>query len=207
MQVAGDVVEKLEEGEGFKEQDEGAEDQEEIVGEAAEHVDVDDGRKIRGSERKRFMSGVAIFLAKRLARLDAGAPLADQPAPCEEARDEGKGRGLAPIAFHAGKKREAGENQNHVGGPHADGGRNDALTRQAGAHDEQQVVAGNDENGEQRASGASATAGLRAERHGDQGEGKARKRKGESLVEFDAGIAPAGTAIVPKIGERAFGIA
>ena len=42
--VASDVVEKLEEGEGFKEQDENAhEDEQEVIEEAAEHVEIDDG--------------------------------------------------------------------------------------------------------------------------------------------------------------------
>ena len=205
--VASDVVEEFEKGEGFKEQDESAEDQEEIVGEAAEHIDVNDGRKVGGSERKGLVKGFAIFLANGLASLAAGAALANQSAPGHETRDEGKRRRLAPIAFHTRQKREAGEDEYDVGGPHANGRQNDALARQSGAHDEQQIVAGDDEDGEKRAGGASPAARLRAEGHGDQCESKAGEGKGEALVEFNAGIAPAGAAIVPQIAERTFGIA
>ena len=62
-------------------------------------------------------------------------------------------------------------------------------------------------DGEQRACGAAAAAGLRAQRNGDQSEGETCEGESEALVEFDAGIAPARAAVVPEIGKRAFGIA
>ena len=53
--VARDVVEQFEEGEGFKEQYERAENENEIIEEAAKHVDVNDGRKVGRSRQKRFL--------------------------------------------------------------------------------------------------------------------------------------------------------
>src|SRR6202008_2929321 len=44
--VARDVVEQFEEGEGFKQQDERAENEHEIVEEAAKYIDIDDGGKV-----------------------------------------------------------------------------------------------------------------------------------------------------------------
>ncbi len=49
--------------------------------------------------------------------------------------------------------------------------------------------------------------GCAPKRHSDQGESEAGKGKGETLIEFDAGFAPVRAAVVPEIGDGAFGIA
>src|SRR5262249_25685437 len=123
------------------------------------------------------------------------------------AREKSQRGGLVPIAFHARKQSQAGDNEDDVGGPHSEEGRNDSLARHACPDDEKQIVAGDDEDGEQSACGAAAAAGWRADGHGDQRESKAREGKRETLIEFDASFAPARAVVIPQIGERAFRIA
>ena len=79
--MARNVVEEFEECEGFKQQDERAENEDEIVGEAAEHVDIDDGGKVGRGNGVGVVRAPAVFPARGLARLAAGAALADQATP------------------------------------------------------------------------------------------------------------------------------
>jgi len=58
------------------------------------------------------------------------------------------------------------------------------LTRESGADNEEEIVEADDDDGEQRASGATSTAGLRAERNSDESEDEAGDGKGKALVEY-----------------------
>ncbi len=205
--VAGDIVEKLEEGEGLEEQDESAHDEGEVVEKPAEHVDINDtwnaGRRGQGG----IGPGGAIFRASDRG-LHLGLSTAQQTQKLFEARAGNQARGFAAVvALHARQQGQADEREDDVGDPHARGGRNGALPGQARAHNEEQVIKSDDHNSEQGACRAPTATRLRAERDCDQGKHKASDGKGEALVQFHAGITPALAMVVPKLAYRPLGVA
>ena len=78
------------------------------------------------------------------------------------------------------------------------------MTRESGADNEEEIVEADDDDGEQRASGATSTAGLRAERNSDESEDEAGDGKGKALVEFDTSIAPGFGRVAPELREKLF---
>jgi hypothetical protein len=142
--VAGDVVEKLEEGEDFEEKGEGRHDDEEKVEEAAQEVDIDDGRKAGGRFGDGRESAVTGAWEGR-KRFDLDALAAEQAPQRSETGQDGGGSVLAAVALHAREKGESGKSEDGVGGPHAGSGREHALAGKSGTDDEEKIVGGNDE--------------------------------------------------------------
>ena len=147
-----------------------SEDEQEVIEEAAEHVEIDDGWEIGSGAREDFCGGFAIFSGRLQARFAELTAAAHQAAPGDESREKGKRRRLAPIAFHARQEGEADQDEDEIGRPHAEEGREHSLASHAGADDEEQIVAGDNQDGEQRAGSAATAARLRAKGNGDQRE-------------------------------------
>lgn len=109
--------------------------------------------------------------------------------------------------LHAGKEGQAENGEENIGGPNALGGGEQALTRLSGADDGEQIIGGDENDGEERAGGAAAAARARAERHGDESKDKAGHGKSQAAMKLDASFAPVGVVNGEKLAEGFFGIA
>src|SRR6202011_1451310 len=91
--------------------------------------------------------------------------------------------GITAITFHSRKEGDGEEAEDEIAGPHADGGRKGALTRESGADNEEKIVGADDDDGEERASGATSATWLRAKGNSNESEDETGDGKGKALVE------------------------
>ena len=208
--MAGDVIQALEEVEGFEEKDEGAEDDEEKIEETAEEIEIDDGGHVEGGGRRGFArlfgaaGAVSVFDASGDG-FEFGFATAIETPPGGYTRAPTVRGGITAITFHARKENDGEKTEDQIAGPDTEGRRDDALTGETGANNEEEIVRADNDDGEERAGGAASSTRLCAERNRDESEDEASNGKGEALVKFDASIAPGlRGAAAPELREKLF---
>jgi len=122
--MAGDVVEEFEEGENFKEGDEGGHDDEEKIKKAAEDIHIDDGGNVPGGR-----AGGTVFAASgRFGQCARNFLTAHETPERHEAMEKGEGA-VTAVHLHARKEGDADEGEDDVGDPDTDEGGKNALAR------------------------------------------------------------------------------
>src|SRR6266849_3741509 len=201
-----DVVKQFKECEGFEEEHKGGHEQGEMVRESAKNIEIHQTGKAAAGLRVNLLSRAAIGRAcGRQARTRSAQPPYSHPAPQTANRTEQPV--LSPELFHSGQKGQAKNRKKNVRGPDARGWGDVSLTSHPRAHNEKQVVRGDDDQRNEGACGSTASARLGAERNGHEGKDTTGHGEGQAAMQFDARFAPAWAALVEEGAERPLRIA
>src|SRR6202171_2762487 len=218
-----DVIQELEKREYLEEQDEANGQEEKIVEKAAQQVNVEELRyasaPLAFCERAAARRRTSFWRARRFTwcvqrrnriRTRASCLVAqiftgeDSPdAPAGDGGERGIPSAAARHAFEPRQEKQPERGRQHVCRPDACPDRERALARQSRADGEHQVVAGNQEQRDQKPGGTSAAPGPRSQRHGEQGKRNTSKRKREAALNLDAGVARSGSTLAKKSAHRA----